>query len=39
MNKKPLPKDKNIYETKCPILYAMDVMEQKLVGQALPDKG
>ena len=29
MNKKPLPKDKNIYETKCPILYAMDVMGQK----------
>ena len=29
MNKKPLPKDKNIYETKCPILYAMEVMGQK----------
>ena len=29
MNKKLLPKDKNIYETKCPILYAMEVMGQK----------
>jgi len=29
MSKKPLPKDKNIYETKCPILYAMELLGQK----------
>ena len=29
MNKKPLPKDENIYEIKCPILYAMDLLGQK----------
>ena len=35
MAKKPLPKEKNIYETDCPILYTM-----KLIGQKwkLPDK-
>ena len=26
MSKKPLPKDENIYETKCPILYAMELL-------------
>lgn len=29
MDKKPLPKDKNIYETECPILYAMNLIGQK----------
>jgi len=29
MAKKPLPKDKNIYETECPILYAMNLIGQK----------
>lgn len=29
MAKKALPKDKNIYETDCPILYAMDIIGQK----------
>ena len=29
MAKKPLPKDKNIYETDCPILYAMEIIGQK----------
>lgn len=29
MAKKPLPKEKNIYETECPILYAMDLIGQK----------
>lgn len=29
MGKQPLPKDQNIYETKCPILYAMDIIGQK----------
>ena len=29
MSKKPLPKDENIYETKCPILYAMELLGQK----------
>ncbi len=29
MKTKPLPKDKNIYETRCPILYAMDIIGQK----------
>ena len=29
MNKKPLPKEKNIYETECPILYAMEIIGQK----------
>ncbi len=29
MTKKPLPKKENIYETKCPILYAMEIIGQK----------
>lgn len=29
MNKQPLPKEKNIYETECPILYAMEIIGQK----------
>lgn len=29
MGKKPLPKEKNIYETDCPILYAMEIIGQK----------
>lgn len=29
MGKKPLPNDKNIYETECPILYAMEIIGQK----------
>jgi DNA-binding HxlR family transcriptional regulator len=29
MSGKPLPKDENIYETKCPILYAMELIGQK----------
>ena len=29
MNKKPLPKEENIYETECPILYAMEIIGQK----------
>ena len=29
MSKKPLPKDENIYETECPILYAMKLIGQK----------
>ena len=29
MNKQPLPKEKNIYETHCPILYAMEIIGQK----------
>ncbi len=29
MNKKPLPKEQNIYETECPILYAMEIIGQK----------
>ena len=29
MNKQPLPKEKNIYETQCPILYAMEIIGQK----------
>ena len=29
MDKLELPKDKNIYDTRCPILYAMDVIGQK----------
>ena len=29
MKTKQLPKDKNIYETQCPILYAMDIIGQK----------
>lgn len=29
MAKKPLPKEKNIYETDCPILYAMKLVGQK----------
>ena len=29
MNRKPLPKEENIYETKCPILYAMELIGQK----------
>ncbi|MBQ9233463.1 MAG: helix-turn-helix transcriptional regulator [Lachnospiraceae bacterium] len=29
MAKKALPKDKNIYETDCPSLYAMDIIGQK----------
>ena len=29
MNKTPLPEKENIYETKCPILYAMDLIGQK----------
>ena len=29
MATKPLPKGKNIYETDCPILYAMEIIGQK----------
>ena len=29
MAKRDLPKDKNIYETECPILYAMEIIGQK----------
>ena len=29
MSKRPLPKEENIYETECPILYAMDLIGQK----------
>ena len=29
MNKQSLPKEKNIYETQCPILYAMEIIGQK----------
>lgn len=29
MDKKPLPKGENIYETECPILYAMELIGQK----------
>ena len=29
MNMMPLPKDENIYETQCPILYAMELIGQK----------
>ena len=29
MRKKPLPEDENIYDTLCPILYAMKVIGQK----------
>ena len=29
MNVKPLPKGENIYETQCPILYAMTLIGQK----------
>ena len=29
MAAKPLPKDENIYETQCPILYAMELIGQK----------
>ena len=29
MNTMPLPKDENIYETQCPILYAMELIGQK----------
>ena len=29
MGKKALPKDENIYETDCPILYAMEIIGQK----------
>lgn len=29
MTKKPLPEKENIYETKCPILYAMEIIGQK----------
>ena len=29
MNKKTLPKEENIYETECPILYAMEIIGQK----------
>ncbi len=29
MDKKPLPKEENIYETECPILYAMELIGQK----------
>ena len=29
MTTKPLPKDENIYETECPILYAMNIIGQK----------
>ena len=29
MAKKALPKDMNIYETECPILYAMEIIGQK----------
>jgi len=29
MDNMPLPKDENIYETECPILYAMEIIGQK----------
>lgn len=29
MNKRPLPKTENIYDTVCPILYAMELIGQK----------
>ena len=29
MTERALPKEKNIYETQCPILYAMDLIGQK----------
>lgn len=29
MDNMPLPKDENIYETECPILYAMELIGQK----------
>ena len=29
MNKHPLPQNKNIYETSCPILFAMNIIGQK----------
>ena len=29
MSRKPLPKEENIYETECPILYAMGIIGQK----------
>ena len=29
ISRKPLPKGKNIYETECPILYAMELIGQK----------
>ena len=29
MDTMPLPKDENIYETQCPILYAMELIGQK----------
>lgn len=29
MRKKPLPREENIYETECPILYAMQIIGQK----------
>ena len=29
MSRKPLPRDENIYETECPILYAMELIGQK----------
>jgi DNA-binding HxlR family transcriptional regulator len=29
MEKQPLPETENIYETRCPILYAMDIFGQK----------
>ena len=29
MNQQPLPQKKNIYNTPCPILYAMDIIGQK----------
>ena len=29
MNQKPLPQEENIYETQCPILFAMELIGQK----------
>ena len=29
MSKRPLPQKENIYETECPILYAMEIIGQK----------
>ena len=29
MSRRPLPKEENIYETECPILYAMGIIGQK----------
>ena len=29
MSKKPLPSEENIYDTECPILYAMQIIGQK----------